>query len=191
MFTKLLKLERSSAAYMNPSAACPVCGQAVFFYQSANGGRVFFDELGPPWPKHPCTDSGRPSAYPRRGSPSPAGVYRWQAERWTPFLLSVVTSFTPGLLRLSGTAGERDLTLYLAKRPFIGMGDPRELIEQSHLHCKIDVGETYRMEILTPSLTTLNLIAYSSSVDAMNVRRSSEKRVFERKRITIVRRKKT
>jgi hypothetical protein len=28
----------------------------VFFYQSPYGGRVFFDSLGPPWPKHPCTD---------------------------------------------------------------------------------------------------------------------------------------
>jgi hypothetical protein len=29
----------------------------VYFYQSPYGGRVFFDELGPPWPKHPCTDT--------------------------------------------------------------------------------------------------------------------------------------
>lgn len=43
-----------------PNAACPVCGEVVFFYQNAFGSRVFFDELGPPWPKHPCTDN---SAY--------------------------------------------------------------------------------------------------------------------------------
>lgn len=40
-----------------PNAKCPVCGATVFFYQSSNGGRVFFDCLGPPWPKHGCTDS--------------------------------------------------------------------------------------------------------------------------------------
>jgi hypothetical protein len=34
-----------------------VCGDRVFFYQSPNGGRVFFDHLGWPWPKHPCTDN--------------------------------------------------------------------------------------------------------------------------------------
>lgn len=44
-------------SYTNPNAKCPVCDAAVFFYQSPYGGRVFFDELGPPWPKHPCTDS--------------------------------------------------------------------------------------------------------------------------------------
>lgn len=38
-----------------PNAECPVCRQPVFFYQNSHGSRVFFDELGPPWPKHPCT----------------------------------------------------------------------------------------------------------------------------------------
>jgi hypothetical protein len=42
-------------SYVNPNAHCPVCGADVYFYQSPYGGRVFFDELGPPWPKHPCT----------------------------------------------------------------------------------------------------------------------------------------
>lgn len=38
-----------------PNAECPICGAPVFFYQNGHGSRVFFDELGPPWPKHPCT----------------------------------------------------------------------------------------------------------------------------------------
>jgi hypothetical protein len=44
-------------SYVNPNAHCPVCGAEVYFYQSPYGGRVLFDELGPPWPKHPCTSS--------------------------------------------------------------------------------------------------------------------------------------
>lgn len=44
-------------SYVSPNANCPVCGASVYFYQSPYGGRVFFDELGPPWPKHPCTDN--------------------------------------------------------------------------------------------------------------------------------------
>lgn len=40
-----------------PNARCPVCGAHVFYYQSTSGGRVYFDELGPPWSKHPCTDN--------------------------------------------------------------------------------------------------------------------------------------
>lgn len=40
------------------STKCPVCGAPVFFYQNDSGSRVFFDSLGDPWPKHPCTDVG-------------------------------------------------------------------------------------------------------------------------------------
>jgi hypothetical protein len=47
----------SSARFINPNAKCPLCGTPVFFYQNEAGSRVFFDEIGPPWPKHPCTDS--------------------------------------------------------------------------------------------------------------------------------------
>lgn len=41
---------------MIPNAKCPVCGAAVFFYSNDAGAAVFFDEVGRPWPKHPCTD---------------------------------------------------------------------------------------------------------------------------------------
>src|SRR5688572_753872 len=40
-----------------PNAKCPRCGVSVFFYTNRYGSRVFFDSLGPPWPKHPCTDN--------------------------------------------------------------------------------------------------------------------------------------
>jgi hypothetical protein len=43
-------------SFMTPNATCPVCGVRVYFYANSNGSRVFFDDVGPPWPKHPCTD---------------------------------------------------------------------------------------------------------------------------------------
>src|SRR5260221_9367601 len=69
-----------------PNASCPVCGASVFFYQSPHNGRVFFDELGPPWPKHPCTDNPQLSVYTpreprpvadRRAEREPAARYKW------------------------------------------------------------------------------------------------------------------
>ena len=48
----------ATACYVNPNTNCRVCGAPVFYYQNEFGSRVFFDELGPPWPKHPCTDHG-------------------------------------------------------------------------------------------------------------------------------------
>ena len=44
-------------SYTNPNAKCPRCRASVYFYQSPYGGKVFFDAMGPPWPKHPCSDS--------------------------------------------------------------------------------------------------------------------------------------
>jgi hypothetical protein len=46
-----------SACFVVPNANCPVCGESVYYYQNDRGSRVFFDELGWPWPKHPCTDN--------------------------------------------------------------------------------------------------------------------------------------
>ena len=35
---------------------CPICGAPVFFVRH-NGGSVWFDALGKPWPKHACFDN--------------------------------------------------------------------------------------------------------------------------------------
>lgn len=48
---------QSAEAFTDPNALCPVCGASVFYYQNSSGSRVFFDDLGWPWPKHPCTDN--------------------------------------------------------------------------------------------------------------------------------------
>jgi hypothetical protein len=74
--------------FSNPNATCPVSGVSVFFYQSPYGGRVFFDDLGSPWPKHPCTDDspqpiGRAHKQPLvepDSRPTPA----WKAVGWIP-----------------------------------------------------------------------------------------------------------
>ena len=43
-------------AFLSPNARCPVCEDPVYFYANSYGSRVFFDDVGPPWPKHECTD---------------------------------------------------------------------------------------------------------------------------------------
>jgi hypothetical protein len=55
-FPEIRSGECSTACYVNPNARCPSCGAPVFYYQNESGSRVFFDELGPPWLKHPCMD---------------------------------------------------------------------------------------------------------------------------------------
>ena len=87
-------------SFTTPNASCPVCGATVFYYQSPYGGRVFFDALGPPWPKHPCTDKRehaktmpRPISKNREDDTSDqdnSKLYRWQKDGWHPFFLSEV-----------------------------------------------------------------------------------------------------
>jgi hypothetical protein len=74
-----------------PNARCPVCGASVFFYQNEYGSRVFFDDLGFDWPKHPCTDNSRYSS-PVMGriyAPKAAVAYRSTSleSDWRPFLI--------------------------------------------------------------------------------------------------------
>lgn len=57
-------------AFVNPNAACPVCGAKVFYYCNSNGSSVFFDDLGWPWPKHACTDSRQPPKLSRQSTRS-------------------------------------------------------------------------------------------------------------------------
>ena len=47
----------AQGCFVNPNAKCPVCSLPVFYYQNSFGSKVYFDDLGPPWPKHPCTDN--------------------------------------------------------------------------------------------------------------------------------------
>jgi hypothetical protein len=71
-------------SYVNPNARCPVCGAAVYFYKSENG-RVFFDDLGPPWLKHPCTDVN----YNRAERIYYVGTTqrKWEKDGWVPVIV--------------------------------------------------------------------------------------------------------
>lgn len=74
-------------SYTIPNAKCPICGEPVFFYKSENDGSVFFDELGPPWPKHPCTDNAN-NYSPNEYNFSQSNPLReWEKNGWIPVVL--------------------------------------------------------------------------------------------------------
>jgi hypothetical protein len=62
-------VRRASACFVIPNARCPVCSAGVYFYANQFGSRVYFDDLGPPWPKHPCTDNPRQRIEAHREAP--------------------------------------------------------------------------------------------------------------------------
>jgi hypothetical protein len=78
----------------------------VYYYESPYGGRVFFDSLGPPWPKHPCTSGTVPRAASSTGA--------WHTQAW-----SAVTSVTieaagtdAAVYRLAGRHSGREFSAY-------------------------------------------------------------------------------
>lgn len=106
--TLLLARYRTVESFTVPNATCPVCGCRVYFYQSPDGGRVFFDDLGPPWPKHACTDNA--VSVPRFSSLRAAiqtsrAHLAWRRQGWEPFICREIRALpsTPGWFRFSGS----------------------------------------------------------------------------------------
>jgi hypothetical protein len=107
----------SYETYIIPNARCPVCKKSVFFYESPNGGRVFFDELGPPWPKHSCTDNQKENNiksiawnYPMETIPvsdvrinnldNEYGVPKWKQNGWHPVIVRKDSGRIENLFRI-------------------------------------------------------------------------------------------
>ncbi len=89
-FTTVQRLfdRRRHQSYTIPNARCPVCGASVFFYKSENGGSVFFDELGPPWPKHPCADNSQYQFYTPTFLTNLTQDQRdWEKDGWVPVVV--------------------------------------------------------------------------------------------------------
>ncbi|HIF9118432.1 TPA: hypothetical protein ACX6PG_002587 [Photobacterium damselae] len=62
----------------------------MFYYQHPNGARVYFEELGPPWTKHPCTSSIQTN---RAKGRKPKPVIKktadsWKLSNWQPFVIT-------------------------------------------------------------------------------------------------------
>jgi hypothetical protein len=84
-----------AACFVEPNARCPVCGATVFYYENQFGSRVYFDELGAPWPKHPCTDNrGRRITKEEPCEVRPTGI-RPRGEILEIFELVNITAFDP------------------------------------------------------------------------------------------------
>lgn len=96
-----------AGGFTRPDAKCPVCGDTVYFYQSPYGGRVFFDALGPPWPKHPCTDLTASSH--KVNLPEP-----WHLNEWQPFTRVSIHEISPvqEVYRISGFVSGRECSFF-------------------------------------------------------------------------------
>jgi len=75
-----------------PNVQCNCCGQKIFFYQSPYEGKVFFEELGPPWKKHCCEPQCCKSS--KKNIPKPIEKHinidkksTWERRKWIPCII--------------------------------------------------------------------------------------------------------
>lgn len=104
---------REASSYTTPNATCPICGSKVFFYKSPYGGSVYFDGLGPPWPKHPCTDRARiPASEKFPVAQRPGG-------EWRPFFCTAIHRHAnqPEIVVLVAVGPQSNVELYARTDP--------------------------------------------------------------------------
>lgn len=92
---------------------CGVCGGDCFYYQNEHGSKVFFDELGPPWPKHDH------AACIRRQEKRPKPPYRWELAGYEPCVIFKAFSSVPFqmlVVYVRGLKSERKLALRVSAR---------------------------------------------------------------------------
>lgn len=84
------------------NARCPICGKNVFYYTNTHGSAVFFDELGPPWPKHPCISQGKTILFPKGNSTIPFKEEKWRKQGWMILRSAQIFRTTDGEYVFSG-----------------------------------------------------------------------------------------
>lgn len=149
--TDLISVVGKPYSYTIP-IPCPICGSAVFLYQSEHGGKVFFDELGPPWSKHPCTNRARAAPLTASDQPLPTRRYAWQEAGWLPVTDVRVERISSTHLRLSGTHNAQLLTVYIQVTTFPASADPVAEIVHSPIHARKTVDGALELAFLTQDL---------------------------------------
>ena len=178
------KLEYES--YVNPKAQCPVCADLVFFYRSPDGGKVYFDELGPPWPKHPCTDqrilvNTMNLTYRDEARTTAPIVYAWQKEGWSPLYVRSVRNIDQFVSQIIGIWVDQRITIYTTKEVTLESGN------YTVAHLRIDDSEKFDISYLNGLGNAITKKAYILHRDALSALRISRtKKHKNRNRVRLV-----
>ncbi|BCO09291.1 hypothetical protein GF1_16670 [Desulfolithobacter dissulfuricans] len=141
----------SYSSFVNPNATCPVCGNSVFYYESRYGGKVYFDSLGPPWPKHLCTNNIDITTIKKNISQYKS----WMLCSWQPFQIEMIEELQNNFSKVTGTilSNEKQQVFYLKKN----YGTPKKLYENI-CHIKILHNQTIIVSTFEISTTKNNVV---------------------------------
>ncbi|WP_447593121.1 hypothetical protein [Aquipseudomonas campi] len=164
-------ISASLSSFTIPNASCPVCGESVFYYCNSYGSSVFFDELGPPWPKHPCTDNSTKNLpKPFRSLPSnghASASAKWQKDGWELFQLDGLTEIDRKTFRLqlSSSSTTPRLTLYVLRKYLANAAGTMHIFPENLGIFTSSLGNgKYRVSALTENLTPIKFEAYDSRI---------------------------
>lgn len=153
-----------------PNAQCPVCGEAVFYYCNEYGSSVYFDELGPTWPKHPCTDHAsiiHPIARSVNVVTSYSRAPRWSSEGWHLSTINYVNSIDRYVREISlhDKATSTDRLLYATTRQATGNLDITGIFAGRTLvfFRRIRPG-VFALSTLEPTLRSVQFETFSSRI---------------------------
>lgn len=163
----------SLASYTIPNAKCPECGAAVFFCQFSNGGRVFFDELGPPWPKHPCTDNGGvPTRLYSYESASVARTPSCMGQGWDPLFILRVLGRHKYVYEVKGNYRNSGITIYFVERRSRHSSIVEGITQDTVAFLKTTGDSHHKVELLSSFGVPVPLLAYSRLTEAIEASRA-------------------
>jgi hypothetical protein len=119
--------------------------------------RVFFDNIGPPWPKHPCTD---------KSSEFNTGVSNDASEEWPLVECIEVKAENENILCLSSKILDEHLFVYIRSDAFGDVSKAAQNLSQSYIQARLRPNGRFDLALLTPALRPMLITGYSTARDA-------------------------
>lgn len=152
-------LRISNNSYDIPNSRCPVCREPVFYYQNEFGSKVFFDELGPPWPKHWCTSSG--IFLPKKIVGSTPKKSTSINNGWLPVALLEAGKISNNVYEfICKSVEDKQIILFVAQKEVELRANLQAFSEESLCYIKPIDEDTYKISLVSDDLKILNSTAY-------------------------------
>lgn len=143
--------------YTKGNERCPFCGAPMFFHRLANNGGAYFDDPGPPWRKHQCTD--KVSEFYR-------GSFGSGDEDWPQLTQISADALSDSVLRLSGKLNNQSFNVFVGMSAFGNMPQPSRYLSESFIQAHPSRNGRFDLALLTPDSTHMLLIGYPAVADA-------------------------
>lgn len=168
----LFSVPRIPRHYTQGNARCPVCSASVYFFTLENNGRVYFDEVGPPWPKHPCTDrhdgaSLAPSASGLIGQDQQA--QSWE-KGWALLTQMSVEAAERSTLRVSASLSGEGFVAFVRDDVFGDVESSATFLQDSYIQTRPGLNGQFELALLTPELRPMLVVGYLTAADAASSR---------------------